>query len=150
MKLYPLVRMGMLLALLPAASMAQRATLDHTAIYVKDLSASADFYRLIIGLSPIPEPFRDGRHAWFDLGNGTALHIIQGAAETREYYRNQHTCFRVASVEAFTKLLREHSIAWEDREGVPGKVTTRVDGVRQIWLRDPDGYWIEINDAKGS
>jgi lactoylglutathione lyase len=26
--------------------------------------------------------------------------------------------------------------------------TTRVDGVQQIWLQDPDGYWVEINDAK--
>ncbi len=27
-------------------------------------------------------------------------------------------------------------------------ITTRVDNVKQIWLQDPDGYWIEINDAK--
>jgi lactoylglutathione lyase len=24
----------------------------------------------------------------------------------------------------------------------------RVDKVKQLWLRDPDGYWLEINDAK--
>jgi lactoylglutathione lyase len=23
---------------------------------------------------------------------------------------------------------------------------SRIDGVHQIWLQDPDGYWIEIND----
>jgi len=28
------------------------------------------------------------------------------------------------------------------------KVTNRVDGVHQIYLKDPDGYWLEINDAK--
>jgi lactoylglutathione lyase len=27
-------------------------------------------------------------------------------------------------------------------------ITTRVDGVKQIYFKDPDGYWIEINDAK--
>lgn len=150
MKLYRRSSMMSLLALLPLCSFAQRATLDHTAIYVKDLSVSANFYARIVGLKPIPEPFRDGLHAWFDLGNGAALHIIQGAPKRKEYYRNQHTCFRVASVEAFTQLLKEHNIAWEDREGTPGKVTTRVDGVKQLWLKDPDGYWIEINDAKGS
>jgi lactoylglutathione lyase len=24
----------------------------------------------------------------------------------------------------------------------------RPDGVRQIYFQDPDGYWIEVNDAK--
>ena len=23
----------------------------------------------------------------------------------------------------------------------------RSDGVRQIFIQDPDGYWIEVNDA---
>ena len=29
-----------------------------------------------------------------------------------------------------------------------GKVTLRPDGVNQIYLQDPDGYWIEVNDDK--
>jgi lactoylglutathione lyase len=32
--------------------------------------------------------------------------------------------------------------------GRPGKVTTRADGVRQCFVRDPDGHFIEINDAR--
>ena len=28
------------------------------------------------------------------------------------------------------------------------KMTNRVDGVHQVFLKDPDGYWIEVNDAK--
>jgi lactoylglutathione lyase len=24
----------------------------------------------------------------------------------------------------------------------------RVDGIKQIYLQDPDGYWIEVNDDK--
>lgn len=123
--------------------------LDHTAIYVADLKVSAGFYGDVIGLKQIPEPFHDGRHAWFDLGNGAALHIIQGADERKEYYRNQHTCFRVPSVPAFVDILKKHNVAWEDREGKAMAITTRVDGVKQLWLKDPDGYWIEINDAKG-
>jgi hypothetical protein len=35
---------------------------------------------------------------------------------------------------------------FEDVAGNKNKITTRVDGVHQIWLQDPDGYWIEIND----
>jgi lactoylglutathione lyase len=124
-----------------------KATLNHTAIYVVDVKASADFYQNIIGLDTIPEPFHDGKHIWLRTGPGIALHIIQGAAVKKEYYKNQHTCFSVASVEAFTALLKKNNIVWEDRDGAKNAITTRVDGVKQIWLQDPDGYWIEINDA---
>jgi lactoylglutathione lyase len=79
--------------------------INHTALYVTNLKTSADFYRTIIGLDTIPEPFHDGRHAWFSLGNNVALHIIQGAEEKKEYYKNQHTCFSIGSVEEFTEVL---------------------------------------------
>jgi catechol 2,3-dioxygenase-like lactoylglutathione lyase family enzyme len=32
--------------------------------------------------------------------------------------------------------------------GKKGSVTDRSDGVKQIYIKDPDGYWIEINTAK--
>lgn len=131
-----------------SAPTSSKPKINHNAIYVTDVKASIDFYHNIIGLDTIPEPFHDGRHAWFSLGNNVALHIIQGADEKKEYYKNQHTCFSIASVEDFTNVLRDHNIPWEDRDGVKMTLTTRVDGVKQLWLQDPDGYWIEINDAK--
>jgi lactoylglutathione lyase len=126
----------------------QKARINHTAIYVVDVKASVAFYKDVIGLDTIPEPFHDGKHAWFKTGPGTALHVIQGAPETKEYYKNQHTCYSVASVEKFIQLLKQKNITWEDRDGAKYAVTTRTDGVKQIWFTDPDGYWIEVNDAK--
>ena len=125
-----------------------RARLNHTSIYVKDLKISAGFYQDIIGLDTIPEPFHDGKHAWFKTGPGTTLHIIQGAEMKKDYYKRQHTCFSVGSVEDFIKLLKQQHINWEDLDGKKMAFTTRVDGVKQIYLQDPDGYWVEINDAK--
>jgi lactoylglutathione lyase len=125
-----------------------KAHINHTAIYVVNVKISLSFYQNIIGLDTIPEPFHDGKHAWFKTGAGIALHIIQGADAPKEYYKNQHTCFSVASVEAFAKLLLANNIAFEDVKGIKNAVTARVDGVKQLWLQDPDGYWIEINDAK--
>ena len=129
-------------------SQENKTRLNHTAIYVMDVKASAMFYQNIIGLDTIAEPFHDGKHAWFKTGPGIALHIIQGAEKKKEYYKNQHTCFCVASIEKFIAVLKQHNITWEDREGVKMALTTRVDGIKQLWLQDPDGYWIEINDAK--
>jgi lactoylglutathione lyase len=113
-----------------------------------DVKKSATFYRSVMGLDTIPEPFHDGKHAWFRIAPGVAMHIIQGAKEKKEYYKNQHTCFSVASVDAFTEILKKNNIGWEDRDGAKMAITSRVDGVKQLWMQDPDGYWIEINDAR--
>jgi lactoylglutathione lyase len=144
-----------ILLLLPVFAFAQvqtaiksKAALNHIALYVVDLKKSISFYQGIIGLDTIPEPFHDGKHAWFKIGPGISMHVIGGAASKKEYYKNQHTCFNVPSVEIFTQMLRKNNLPWEDRDGAKMAVTTRVDGVKQIWLQDPDGYWIEINDAK--
>ncbi len=150
-KIFYSVTIPVLTLLLSVSSFAQpmkKPVLNHTAIYVVDLKASIYFYQNIIGLDTIPEPFQDGKHAWFKIGDGIAMHIIQGAATKKEYFKNQHTCLSVGSVIAFTERLRKNNIAWEDREGAKMAIASRVDGVKQIWLQDPDGYWIEINDAK--
>ena len=125
-----------------------RASLNHIAIYVKDLAKSTEFYRVVVQLDTIPEPFHDGRHTWFRVGPKAALHVISGADSVSWHNKNAHLCFSVASVNNYLTRLRDAGIAYEDWAGKTASVTTRTDGVKQIWFRDPDGYWIEINDAK--
>lgn len=120
--------------------------INHTAIYVVDIQKTAAFYTNIIGLDTVPEPFHDGKHIWYSTGTHTMLHVIEGATGKKEYYKNQHTCFTVPNFSAFIVKLQQASWAWEDVAGKKNSVTTRVDGVHQIWLQDPDGYWLEIND----
>jgi lactoylglutathione lyase len=48
----------------------------------------------------------------------------------------------------FVDRLKKNNIVFEDVSGNQGAITKRVDGVQQIWFRDPDGYWIEVNDAR--
>jgi lactoylglutathione lyase len=124
------------------------ARFNHLAIYVVDLHKSADFYRHVIGLDSIPEPFHDGKHVWLRVGPSSALHIISGSAEKKEYYKNNHICFSVPSVEVFTDKLKKKGILFEDLAGSKNVFSKRPDGVKQLWMRDPDGYWIEINDAR--
>jgi lactoylglutathione lyase len=131
-----------------AQSNKQSVRINHAAIFVKDLQTTKTFYENIIGLDTIPEPFHDGKHAWYSVGPGVSLHVIEGATDKKEYYKNQHTCFSVSSVETFVSLLAKNNIVWEDVRGQQKAITTRIDGVKQIWLQDPDGYWLEINDAK--
>jgi lactoylglutathione lyase len=125
-----------------------KATLNHIALYVVDLKISTNFYNNIIGLDTIPEPFHDGRHTWFGVGKQGHLHIISGAKAATTHDKNTHLCFSVPSVDEFIPNLTKNNIAYENWAGEPNTVTNRVDGVKQIYFKDPDGYWIEINDAK--
>ncbi len=131
-----------------ASAQKSKVHINHTAVYVIDLKQSADFYSNIIGLDTVPEPFHDGKHIWFSTGQHSMLHVIQGATEKRAHYKNQHTCFTVPDFEIFVSKLQAVNWTWEDVSGNKNAITTRIDGVHQIWLQDPDGYWLEINDDK--
>jgi len=130
------------------SSAQSKASLNHIAIYVVDLKQSTSFYKNVIGLDTIPEPFHDGKHTWFSIGPKSHLHVIQGAVGATSHEKNNHLCFTVPSVENFISILNKNNIEYENWAGEKKTVTNRVDGVKQIYFKDPDGYWIEINDAK--
>jgi lactoylglutathione lyase len=130
-------------------SSAQNTTkphLNHIAVFVHNLQVSSAFYSEIIGLEIIPEPFKDGRHTWFTLGNAGQLHLISGAKENLEHYKNSHLCFSVSSIEDFIARLDRHKIAYTNWKGDSKSPTIRPDGVKQIYFQDPDGYWLEVNN----
>jgi lactoylglutathione lyase len=149
MKKFPVIMGCLLLACIVLDSSAQqKASLNHIALYVTDLAKSTAFYREVVGLDTIPEPFHDGLHTWFGVGPKAHLHLIKAGSQRFEHNKNTHLCFTVQDVPAFARMLASKGIAFEDWPGARGKITTRVDGVRQLYLQDPDGYWLEINDAK--
>ena len=125
-----------------------KPSLNHIAVYVVDLKVSTLFYQNIVGLDTIPEPFHDGRHTWFSVGPKSHLHIISGAAQKTEHDKNTHLCFSVSSVIDFIAVLKKNNVGFENWAGEKNTFTNRVDGVKQIYFKDPDGYWIEINDAR--
>jgi lactoylglutathione lyase len=120
--------------------------LNHIAVYVYDLKKSTDFYKDIIGLTTIPEPFHDGKHTWFKIGEHSQLHLIQGAQAVTEHDKNSHLCFSVSSIDDFITVLHKNNIVFADWPGNVNMITTRPDGVKQIYFKDPDGYWLEVNN----
>ena len=119
---------------------------NHIAFSVSQLERSYVFYHDVIGLDTIPEPFHDGRHIWFAVSEHAHLHIIQNPPPIVVPTKNTHLCFSVPDVQALVTILQKKKIAFEDWPGKPSTITTRVDGIHQIYLQDPDGYWIEVND----
>ena len=129
-------------------SMAQSARLNHIALHVVDLDKSTRFYRDLIGIDTIPEPFHDGKHTWFRVGESTQLHLILGAQTAVIPDKNTHLCFSVGSMNAFIDRLNQAKVPFENWVGEKGKITLRVDGVQQVYFQDPDLHWVEINDAR--
>ncbi|WP_071820379.1 VOC family protein [Chitinophaga pinensis] len=137
----------MIFSNMPASAQQRKsAMLNHIALYVVDLQKSTAFYRDIVQIDTIPEPFHDGRHTWFKVAEHSHLHIISGAKEIVPHDKNSHLCFSVSSVEEFMARLRQHHIPFQSWQGEADKPTLRVDGIKQIYFTDPDGYWVEIND----
>ena len=147
---YSLV-VSILMSVFNISAMAQKqneAVFNHLALYIFDLNKSTEFYKNVVQLQVIPEPFHDGKHTWFKVGKQGALHIIEGAKEITQHDRNTHICFSVPSVEKFIARLDQRKIPYTNAQGVAQSVTVRVDGVKQIYFQDPDNFWIEVNDDK--
>jgi lactoylglutathione lyase len=146
MKINTFFLIPLLLIAFQGQAQQSKVHINHTAIYVMDIQKTASFYTNVIGLDTVPEPFHDGKHIWYSTGTHTMLHVIAGATVKKDYYKNQHTCFTVPNFNQFIEKLKALNWVFEDVAGNKNAITTRVDGVHQIWLQDPDGYWLEIND----
>jgi lactoylglutathione lyase len=130
------------------AQVNQKPVLNHIALYVFDLKKSTEFYRDVLQLDEIPEPFKDGKHTWFKLGEYSQFHLIEGAKQIISHEKSSHLCFSVKSLKEFIILLDKRKIDRVNMKGDSRKPTVRPDGVSQIYFQDPDGYWLEVNDAK--
>lgn len=123
-------------------------TVDHIALYVIDLQKSTAFYKDVMQFKLGTEPFKDGKHSWFDVGSHSKLHLIQGAAEVKEHDINSHFAYHVKVLKQFTDHLDKMNIRYGNWKGHSKEPTLRPDGVKQVYFQDPDNYWIEVNDDK--
>ena len=121
---------------------------NHITVYVVDLKKSADFYKNALQLQEIAEPFHDNRHVWFKIGEHSQLHVVSGAKEVSPHDINIHLAFTVRSVENFSRHLDSLGVKYGNWAQSSKEPQLRPDGIKQIYLQDPDGYWIEINDDK--
>lgn len=131
----------------PAPTPTVSVAMDHMALLVLDLDASVAFYADVFGLKEIASASKGRR--WMAIGAEVQLHLLAGRTAPVADLRSVHLAFTTDSLDPILAALKARGMSWQDFSGNVGKVNeTRSDGVRQIFLKDPDGYWIEVNDAR--
>ena len=122
---------------------------DHQAIHVRDMAASVRFYAEVLGLNEVENPMGKGPIRWFALASGTNLHLVPGnTAALQERGIGTHLALAASDFDGMVARLTAAGAPFGSMPGrPPDRVTLRPDGVRQCFVQDPDGFWIEINDA---
>jgi catechol 2,3-dioxygenase-like lactoylglutathione lyase family enzyme len=123
-------------------------SVDHYAINVTDLQRSVDFYQNIFGIKEIYNGTQLDHIKWFRLGERQELHIIRVENLKLQIPKGVHLALTTANLSVFISHLNSLGVPYYDWPGKKSAVSIRPDNVEQVYIQDPDGYWIEINDGE--
>lgn len=122
-------------------------TMNHVALSVTDVNRSAEFYGDVLHLQEITNRTNVDGIRWFALGDGKELHLISTLKEKVTVNKAVHLALTTPDFDAFVTNLQRLTIPYSDWPGTPQKISIRADGIKQIFLQDPDGYWLEVNSV---
>lgn len=112
----------------------------HAGLLVSDLARAKAFYEGVLGLVPCARPALPYPGAWYDLGDGRQLHLMQlpnpDADSVRPEHggRDRHLALGVKNLAALKTCL--------DAAGVCH--TLSRSGRAALFCRDPDGNALEF------
>ena len=121
---------------------------DHFSMVVENVEKSAEFYGEVLGLQETPHPDNAPGFRWFIVNGNSQIHLIQKEFTPFEKNKSMHLCLATQHLERLIAHLKKKKVPFYDWPGKKNTITNRSDGVKQIYIQDPDGYWVEINDAK--
>ena len=115
--------------------------LDHVTLSTNDLDRSVAFYRDLLGLVQGERPPFGFPGAWLYCDGRPVIHLIGGRGHAGTGSGPvDHVAFRASGLVETIARLRRLGAAYDERL-VPGQ------GLRQVFLRDPDGVKVELNFA---
>lgn len=122
--------------------------LDHIALLVRDLEETTDFLTRVLQIRAIPNPMGGTEIRWFEIGSGNRFHVQAGDISRTHVEKRTHFALSAPDLDAVIAHLNALGVSFSDMKGTPGAVNVRPDGMRAIFVQDPNGYWFEINDFR--
>lgn len=126
--------------------------LEHFLVLTADIDGTRDFYCRVLGMREGPRPPLGFPGYWLYLGDTPVIHIAEWATYTA------HSASREIPVSvpadgtgsldhiAFNATSYEELLATLERNGVQSmRNVTHPNGLRQVFLLDPNGIKLEIN-----
>jgi len=120
---------------------------NHVALLVNDLDRSAEFYQRAFNFQEIVNRTEKEGIRWFSFGDGRELHLISIYDGDIKLHKAVHFAFSTDDFDAVIKNLEQAEIPYTDWPGNVNQINLRADGIKQVFIQDPDGYWIEVNSV---
>ncbi|MDA1288678.1 MAG: VOC family protein [Bacteroidetes bacterium] len=125
-----------------------KLSFNHQALPVKKLKETGDFYIQILGFEEIEvTASQQPPKRWLQNHEGKQLHLITSDDGVPNTIVN-HMAFSTADIEKVVTHLQNNKVTYWTDEGKKNVVRIRKDGIRQVKIQDPEGHWIEINEAR--
>ena len=123
-------------------TLGMRATrINHVSVSARDLAESVLFYTEVLGLTPVATPDFGFPVQWLQLGQ-VQLHVFEHTQ--CEAPISHHVALEVDDFASVLRAVRDRGI--EDRETFGHWLYRLPDGAAQLYLRDPGGNLIEIDE----
>jgi lactoylglutathione lyase len=122
--------------------------LDHIALLVRDLDESVAFLTQVLGLTEGVNSMGSTHIRWIEIGDGRRFHVQAGDISKVHVEKQTHFALSATDFDAILARFRAENIPFTDMAGTPGALNTRPDGMRAVFVRDPNGYWFEVNDFR--
>ena len=120
--------------------------LDHIALLVRNLDESVGFLTGVLGLSEMANPMGGTAIRWIEIGDGRRFHVQAGDVSKVHVEKQTHFALSTGDFDAVLARFVAEGVAFSDMKGTPGGINVRPDGMRAVFVEDPNGYWFEIND----
>ena len=122
--------------------------LDHIALLVRDLDETTRFLTQVLRIRQVPNPMGGTQIRWFEYGNSQRFHIQAGDISRTFVEKRTHFALSAPDLDAVIAHFRSIGVPFTNMNGDDGEVNVRPDGMRAVFVQDPNGYWFEINDFR--
>jgi catechol 2,3-dioxygenase-like lactoylglutathione lyase family enzyme len=125
--------------------MSEIVALHHVGLLVSDLDRAKHFYESVLGLTPYPlRPELPYPGAWYELGSGQQLHLMQlpnpDAASVRPEHggRDRHVALGIKDIDSLKQRLAAAGV----------HCTASKSGRAALFCRDPDMNTLEFVEVR--